>query len=389
MRSYVNRALSTQVIKRLLTNPAVALLGPRQCGKSTLAKHILSHFPNTIYLDLESPTDLYKLENPESYFKLNKNALICIDEVQRAPDLFQILRSVIDANGRNGQFLILGSASRDLLNQSSETLAGRIGYLELTPFLISEIPPQNEGVFQPLWLKGGFPRSFLAPSLESSFEWRKDFIRTFLERDIPQLGFRIPSSKMDRFWRMCAHSHGQVFNATKLGGSLGVSHNTSRSYLDILEQTFVMRVLLPTETNLKKRLIKSPKIYIRDSGILHALLEIESQNELMSHPVYGSSWEGFVIEQLIQALPNFRPSFYRSQSGVEIDLILERGLRRIAIECKVSDVPRLGKGVREALGDLSVDHCWIVTPAEGHYPIQTNVTVASLAHTIQAIADRP
>ena len=306
MQTYIKRFFTEKIRERLLNIPGVIILGPRQCGKSTLAKAIISEIENAVYLDLERPSDINKLTDPEAFFSLNADKLICLDEIQRVPELFPILRSVIDENRRNGQFIILGSASPDLIRQSSETLAGRVSYFELTPFLFKEISEHSSpNKLRKLWLRGGFPRSYLASDEKESFEWRLNFIRTFLERDIPQLGFRIPAKTLERFWKMCAHLHGQLLNSSKLGESLGVSHHTVRSYSDLLEQTFVLRVLRPYESNLKKRLIKSPKIFIRDTGLLHALLDIESHNELLGHPVYGASWEGFVMENILSLLPNW------------------------------------------------------------------------------------
>ena len=296
-----------------------------------------------------------KLNDPISFFKINKKKLVCIDEIQRRPDLFPTLRSIIDESGRNGQILILGSASRDLIKQSSETLAGRISYIELSPFLIGEITKnKNEDALYKYWLRGGFPRSYLSENENTSLQWRYDFIRTYLERDIPQLGFNIPAQSIKRLWQMCAHSHGQLLNSSKLGESLGISNHTVRRYIDILEQSFLMRVIQPCEINLKKRIIKSPKIFIRDQGILHALLDIGSMNDLLGHPVYGSSWEGMVLEELINYFSDWRSSFYRSSSGNEIDLILERGRKRIAIECKASSSPDITKGFWTALDDLGI-----------------------------------
>ena len=361
--------------------PAVALLGPRQCGKSTLAKHIIKQMDNAIYLDLERTSERNKLRDPEAFFSLNKGGLICLDEIQRVPELFPALRSVLDEEERNGQLFMLGSASRDLIQQSSETLAGRISYLELTPFQLDEVG--QESLWE-LWLKGGFPRSFLE-AVEVSYEWRQDFIRTFLERDIPQLGFRIPARSMERLWRMCAHGHGQTLNASKIGASLGVSHHTVRSYIDILAETFLMRILPPYESNLKKRLVKSPKIYIRDTGLLHALLDIRTQNDLLGHPVYGASWEGFVLESIISSTPDWRHSFYRTATGVELDLILEKGLRTIAIECKVATAPKPTKGFWQAINDLSITEAYMVAPIDDAYPIERGVMVASVAEFLKMI----
>ncbi|TPW18293.1 MAG: hypothetical protein FD130_323 [Halothiobacillaceae bacterium] len=379
MQSYINRLQTARVAERLKHLPAVALLGPRQVGKSTLVKQLLKPFEKAIYLDLERPADLNKLRDPEAYFALHTDKLICLDEIQRTPELFPLLRSVIDVRGRNGQFLILGSASPTLIKQSSETLAGRIAYLELTPLLLYELEATS---LRNLWLRGGFPRSYLSTDDKASFEWRLDFIRTFLERDISQLGFALSAKVMERFWRFCAHSHGHLLNSSKLGSALGMSHHTIRGYIDLLEQTFMLRSLPPYEANLKKRLVKAPKIYLRDSGLLHALLGVESQDDLFSHPCYGSSWEGFVIENILALHPEWRASFYRTSSGSEIDLILERGRRRVAIECKASTSPEVGRGFWSALKDLEITEAWIIAPVDTSYPIESGVTVAPLSEFI-------
>lgn len=381
MHTYLERLLTTTISKRLHQMPAVALLGPRQCGKSTLAKHLISQLNNGLYLDLEKESDLNKLRDPEAFFTLNKGKLICLDEIQRIPALFPSLRAVIDEAGVNGQIFMLGSASRDLIQQSSETLAGRISYLELTPFQLNEV---GQAELRSLWLKGGFPRSFLTDT-EQSYDWRKDFIRTFLERDIPQLGFNIPAKSMERLWRMCAHNHGQTLNTSKIGTSLGISHHTVRSYIDILAETFILHILHPYEANIKKRLVKSPKIYIRDSGLLHALLDIQTHNDLLGHPIYGASWEGFVIESIISSTPDWRHSFYRTASGVELDLILEKGERTIAIECKVATAPKPTKGFWQALKDLAITEAHIIAPIEGYYLIENGVQVSSVSEFLSRI----
>jgi hypothetical protein len=379
MHKYIERFITPQILKKTSAMPAVAILGPRQCGKSTLAKKILSRLDNTLYIDLELPSDLNKLADAEAFFKMNSDKLICIDEIQRAPDLFPLLRSIIDINNRNGQFIILGSASQDLLKQSSESLAGRISYFDLTPFVLKELRIKGEKELRTLWQRGGFPRSYLAKDELSSYEWRTDFIRTFLERDIPSLGFSIEQTRLRRFWMMCAHISGQLLNSSKLGESLGVSHHTVRSYIELLEKTFLLRILYPYEANVKKRLVKSPKIFIRDTGIVHALLEIKDHNQLMGHPVYGSSWEGFVIEQTLATCPEWRPCFYRTTHGSEIDLILEKGPQRIAVECKASSAPNLSRRFYQALQDLSINDAWVIIPNQNtHYPLQQGVTVAGL-----------
>lgn len=377
MNKYIERNLTAPILKRLENIPVVAILGPRQCGKSTLTRAILSTMPNVVYLDLERPSDMAKLTDPEAFLSLNRDKLICLDEIQRQPGLFKVMRSIIDDNQRNGQFIILGSASPNLLRQSSETLAGRIAYLELTPFLLDEIIPGNDTeALRKLWLRGGYPRSTLAVDEETSFDWRLDFIRTYLERDIPALGFRIPAGNIERFWKMCAHIHGQLLNRSKLGESLGISHHTVQNYLDLMKQTFILRVLPPLEVNLKKRLVKSPKVYLRDSGLLHALLRIEEQNDLLGHPVYGSSWEGFALENILASAPRWDAFFYRTTTGNEVDLVLERGGRRIAVEFKVSTAPSVAKGTWSALEDLGNPEAWIIAPVNEAYPIKENVTVA-------------
>jgi predicted AAA+ superfamily ATPase len=386
MAGYVPRISTATLQRKLEENPVVALIGPRQCGKSTLAKRIVEPLPVAVHLDLERPSDLRRLDDPEAYFDLHADGLICLDEVQRAPDLFSVIRVAVDEHARNGQFLVLGSASPELLRQSSESLAGRISYVELTPFLLQEVSGDDADTdWRELWLRGGFPRSYLARSTRQSRTWREDFIRTFLERDIPQLGSRVPSARLGRFWRFCAHEHGQVLNSSKLGSALGVSGHTIRSYLELLEQTFMVRVLPPCEANLKKRLVKSPKIYVRDSGVLHALLDIETHDDLFAHPVFGASWEGFVIEQVLARVPGWRPSFFRSRSGAEIDLVLERGRSRIAIECKASSAPEVQRGFWSALDDLEVDQAWVIAPVRDSFPLRRGVTVSSLAQFLELV----
>ena len=390
MHGFLPRKIGQQITDSLLDFPAVALLGPRQCGKTTLAREIVYTLPQASYLDLEKPSDLRKLQDPELFFRMQRAAgktpLVCLDEIQRTPELFPILRSVIDEDGRNGQFLILGSASRDLIRQTSETLAGRIRFLELTPFIASEIKVSDLQTLTRLWLRGGFPRSFLARSDASSYRWRESFVRTFLERDVPQLGFTIPTQTLSRLWRMLAHNHGQLLNSSKLGAALGISHTTVRSYIDLLTQTFMVRTVEPFGPNVKKRLVKSPKVYVRDTGILHTLLEIEDTDDLLGHPVYGSSWEGFVVEHVLASLPAWQPSFYRTANGAEIDLILSRGRKRIAVECKASTVPSLSRGGQSALADLAVDETWIIAPVNEPYPIRENLMVSPLDYFLQQMA---
>ncbi len=383
---YLHRNLEAELKDSLLDFPAVAVLGPRQCGKSTLAKKIIADLPDSIYLDLENPADLAKLQAPELFFSQHSDKLICLDEVQHLPEIFADLRSVIDARQRNTQFLFLGSASRDLISQSSETLAGRIAYLELTPLLYSEIDQSPHSLeLNDIWLRGGFPDSLLARNEKASKRWRENFIRTFLERDIPQLGFRIPAPTLKRVWQMCAHNQGQLLNSSQLGSSLGVSHTTFRSYIDLLAETYMLRILPPYMANLKKRLVKSPKVYLRDTGILHSLLAIDTFDELMGHPVLGASWETMAMETIISAFPDWNPYFYRTASGTEIDLILVRGQRKLAFEFKVSAAPKVSKGFWNGLRDLEIERAWIIAPVREPYPIHEKVTVSPLSDVLQNI----
>jgi predicted AAA+ superfamily ATPase len=382
----IPRFLDGHVRKALRQVPAVVILGPRQCGKTTLARHLVGNLPDVLYLDLERPSDLSRLADPEALFATNKRRMICVDEIQRMPELFPVMRYAIDADRRPGRFLILGSASKELIRQSSETLAGRIRYLELTPFLLSEVA--DDGDLETYWLKGGFPLSFIAPEEGDSFEWRLDFIRDFLERDIPMLQPRIPPERIRRFWTMLAHIHGQLLNMASLAGALGVQGPTIRSYIDLLEGAFMVRRLLPYAANLKKRLVKSPKLYIRDSGILHTLLNIPDRNTLLGHPIYGVSWEGFCLENILaRCKRTVQASFFRTVRGAEIDLILEQGRSRVAVEFKSSSTAKPQPGFWTALKDLSIDRAWIIAPIQEGYPLQ-DVRVASLQEFIEAQANR-
>ena len=381
MQGYIERYQDPFIRNRLSKMPVVAILGSRQSGKSTLAKHIIKKIENSLYLDLESNRDLRKLEDPETFFEDNYQKLICLDEIQRRPELFTPLRSIIDNSNRKGQILILGSASPDLIKQSSETLAGRISYFELTPFLLIEI---GQDSMKKLWLRGGYPDSFLGESDEDSLFWREDFIRTFLERDIPSLGIKYYSGNINRLWQMCAHITGQILNYSTLAASLGVSGHTVKNYIELLIRTYMVRLLQPYYLNLKKRLIKSPKIYIRDSGILHSLLNIESRNSLLGHPSYGASWEAFAIEQILSSIKGWQSYFYRTSSGNEIDLILTKGQELIAVECKASSAPELTKGFYIARDDLNPRESWIIAPVPETYLLNKdkNIHVGNPLHLI-------
>ncbi len=377
MQIYISRNCENQIKKHLTSFPCVALLGSRQVGKSTLAKRIIANISSSLYLDLEDPRDLNKLNDPLAFLEANKDHLICIDEVQRLPEVFQIFRTYLDQNNRPGQLLLLGSASKELIRQSSESLAGRISYIEISPFVATEVSDLKR-----LWLQGGYPDSYLNGT-ELSFDWRINYIRTFLEMDIPALGIKIPAETLKRFWSMLAHLNGSLLNSAKLASSMGVSAPTIKKYLDILEGTFVIRQLKPFHTNTKKRLIKSPKIYIRDSGLIHCLLGIESYNDLLGHPVLGSSYESFIIESLLHQFPRYTPSFYRSSSGAEIDLVLEKGNKKIAIEIKSSANPGLTQGFFEALKIIRPDKSFIIAPVDSPYPYKQDVWVYNLKDIIK------
>jgi len=369
----IKRLLQEIVEKSLIKYPVVGILGSRQVGKTTLAKMIKNRMKRkVIYLDLELPSDLNKLQDPELYLGRFEDTLVIIDEIQRMLSLFPLLRALVDRKRTAGRFLILGSASPELIRHSSESLAGRIIYHELSPFSLAEI---NSESIQKLWLRGGYPKSYLLRSNDDSFTWREAFIKTYLEMDIPQLGIRIPAQHLRRFWTMIAHSHGQLWNASKIAGSLGVSAPTVRSYLDILEETFIVRQIQPYHPNIKKRLIKSPKVYIRDSGLLHTLLNIRTIEDLHGHPSLGSSWEGFVVEQFLGILPErWRAYFYRTGAGAEIDLILfDSKHKPVAIEVKYSMSPKVDRGFWNAYEDLSCKKGFVVYPGVEPYPLGKNV----------------
>ena len=372
MHEYYERKLRVDLEAALSRSPVVAILGPRQCGKSTLAKHFLQN-SNSIYLDLQNRADRNKLSEPELFIEQHRDKLICLDEIQLLPDFFSFLRSEIDADRKPGRFLILGSASRDLIRQSSETLAGRIAYLSLSPFLLNEVGGANR--WRELWARGGFPESLLACNDAISQAWRTDFIQTFLERDIPQLGFNIPAPLMSRLWRLLSHYHGQTLNYSKLAGAMDLSILTLKKYLLLLEQTYMIRLLQPTEVNLKKRLVKAPKIYLRDSGILHTLLEIDDFDHLLSHPAMGASWEGFCIEHVLAKLPKWRPSFLRTSNGAEVDLVMKKSERTLFFEFKSSKAPKLQRGFSELMENLQPEHAWVLSPVDDAYPLKKNVTV--------------
>ena len=382
----ITRKIQQDVEKSLAQYPVVGILGPRQVGKTTLAKAIKNAWPqNTIYLDLELPSDLNKLQDPEMYLGPLADSLVMIDEIQRLPSLFPLLRALVDQKRVAGRFLILGSASPELIRHASESLAGRIIYHELTPFLLNETG--YDGIRQ-LWLRGGFPESYLAETDENSFNWREAFIRTYLEMQIPQLGIKVPAMQLRRFWTMIAHYHGHLWNAAQIAGSLGISAPTVQKYLDILTDTFIVRPLPPYHANVKKRLIKSAKIYIRDTGLLHALLRNRSLEDLYGHPSLGHSWEGFVIEQILGLIPDSdQACFYRTNAGAEIDLLLvDHPGGPVAIEIKYSLSPKVTKGFWNGYEDLGCKKGFIVYPGEEAYPVGRNVIALPVKNLNRIVA---
>ncbi len=374
----IRRILQETIEKSLRQFPVVGIVGSRQAGKTTLARMLGATLSqDVVYLDLELPSDFSKLQDPELYLSRLQDSLVIIDEIQRMPSLFPLLRALVDQNRKAGRFLILGSASPELSRKASESLAGRIAYHELPPFLLPEIGNEKA---QELWLHGGYPASILTDCDDDRFAWREAFIKTYLEMDIPQLGIHIPAAQLRRFWTMLAHSHGQLWNASRIAASMNLSAPTIKKYLDILEDTFIVRQLQPFYPNIKKRVTKSPKIYIRDSGLLHTLLKIRNFDELHSHPTLGSSWEGFVIEQIIGIAPaNWEAYFYRTTAGAEVDLLLFNDRNEpIAIEIKYSLSPKVSRGFWNSLEDLQCTKGFIVYPGEDSYPVSSQVNTLPL-----------
>lgn len=381
----IERRITNELNDLIDSNPAVALIGPRQVGKTTLALAVSESRPS-IYLDLESDADRAKLTEPELYLTEHSDKLVILDEVHRLPNLFQNLRGLIDrgrrSGTRTGRFLLLGSASIELLKQSGETLAGRIAYLEMHPIDGTEVPAED---MNRLWVRGGFPDSFLAANDRVSQRWRQDFIRTYLERDIPLLGPRIPAETLRRFWTMLAHHQSGLLNAADFARALGVDGKTVASYLDLLVDLLLVRRLEPWHSNLGKRLVKSPRLYVRDSGIAHTLLGLATQDDVLGHPVAGASWEGFVIETLIAAAPaGTHSNFYRTAAGAEIDLLLTPpGSQPWAIEIKRSLTPRVEKGFYVACGDLNPAKRIVVYPGTETFPLKAGVEAMSLSKAAQ------
>lgn len=354
-------------------SPICALLGPRQCGKTTLARSLSKERPSH-YFDLESPRDQLRLINAEQTL-MDLSGLIILDEIQVKPELFSILRVLADRLEQKAVFLILGSASPELIQRSAESLAGRVEFIDLHGFDLNEVGADN---LKQLWARGGFPKAFLAASDEDSFVWREGFVRTFLERDLPQFGVRVSSTVMRRFWTMLAHSHGQLWNASRLGRSMGLTDKTVRRYLEDLTQTYMIRQLQPWYENLSKRQVRAPKVFLRDSGILHHLLSLDSYETLLSHPHVGMSWEGFAMEQILRKTEKAEAYFWSTQSGAELDLLLFESGKRVGYEFKYSETPKISRSMRVAIEDLYLDKLYVVCPGDARSQLDEKVEVIGL-----------
>ena len=369
-----------RVKKALGRNPVVALLGPRQCGKTTLARQLVpANHPQ--YFDLEDPVIARLMENPKTALQ-NLRGLVVIDEAQRQPGLFPVLRVLADREGAPAQFLILGSASPELSRQSAESLAGRIEIIEMRGFDLSELPVEAQ---ETLWQRGSFPRSYLAATEEDSVVWRKNFINTFLERDLAMLGFGLSPALMGRFWTMLSHYHAQIWNGSEMAASLGIAPNTARAYLDALEQTYMIRRLQPWQANLGKRLVKTPKIYFRDSGLFHTLSGIHTAADRLMHPKLGASWEGFALEEILRAHQPDHAWFYAVHSGSEVDLILELRGRRIGVEFKRADAPKATRSMHQAMADAALDELWVIYPGNRSYPLDDRIQVRPLGEALRPL----
>jgi len=362
------------------THPVVSLLGPRQCGKTTLARMYADGRQATFY-DLEDPVDIQRLSAPKIALE-PLTGLVIIDEIQRQPELLEILRVLVDRPGNPARFLVLGSASPHIIRGASESLAGRVGFVDLGGFSLEEAGSEQRDAW---WARGGFPRSFLAPTDDASFAWRRSFIRTFLEWDLPQLGIQVPAETLRRFWTMLAHYHGQIWNAGEFGRSIGVTNPTARRYLDILAGAYMVRVLPPWFENLKKRQVKSPKIYLRDTGILHGLLQLPTLDAVRGHPKLGASWEGLAVEHVLTALRADEAYFWATHAGAELDLFLPYRGRRFGFEFKYADAPHSTRSMRIAIEDLRLDHLWVVYPGQLAYDLDKTISVIPLADTASAV----
>ena len=381
---YLKRIIEGKVVKSLKHFPVTAILGPRQCGKSTMAKHLLQKYEQTIYLDLERPSDLHKLEDPEWYLKTYKSRLICIDEIQKKPELFPLIRSLVDEWAGFGHFLVLGSASQDLIKQSSETLAGRIAYHRLTPFLYQEI--EQLYTMEDYLIRGGFPGSLLASDKEISETWRENFIMTFIERDILQWSNVMPVA-LRRLWQMLAQNNGQVQNYSVLSKLLNISYPTLKNYLSLLQQTFMLESVSPWFSNQKKRIIKSPEIYLNDTGIICSFADIRSFNQLSGHILLGSIWESLVLQHIKAIYPKLNIFYYRTTQGAEVDFVLEHGGKTLALECKASLSPKLSKGNYISQSDVKSDKLLVVIPSDDAFEKTKTVYIASLKLAMAFVKD--
>jgi len=362
--------VASNIARAVRRSRITALLGPRQCGKTTLAR-AFARERKAAFFDLESQPDQRRLLNPEFALRAERG-LVVLDEIQARPDLFPVLRILVDRPRSATRFLVLGSASPDIVRGASETLAGRVEFVELGGFDLAEVGARS---WERLWLRGGFPRSWLPKSNDDSVAWREGLVRTFLERDVPQLGISVPAAAMRRFWTMLAHYHGQTWNASSIGSAMGLSDKTVRSYLDILTGTFMVRQLQPWHENLNKRQVKSPKVYFRDSGLLHRLLEIDSRASLLAHPRAGASFEGFVIEQVLRVVTPAHAWFWASHGGAELDLFFLHGGKRWGVEVKFSEAPSPTRSMRTAIHDLALDHLFVIYPGEHRYAAEKDITM--------------
>jgi hypothetical protein len=371
-----------RITQAFQVHPVVSLLGPRQCGKTTLARMIAEAEP-CVYFDLENPVDIRRLSAPMTALE-PLSGLVVIDEVQRKPEIFELLRVLVDRPGNPARFLLLGSASPDLVKKTSESLAGRLGFVDLSGFELREVGVEKR---TPLWIRGGFPRSFLAPDNAASMAWREDFIRTFLERDIPQFGITIPAETLRRFWTMVAHYHGQTWNASQFARALGTAENTARRYLDILAGAYMVRVLPPWFENIRKRQVKAPKVYIRDSGIFHALLQLPALQDLQGHPKVGASWEGFALEQVMGVLGTRHAYYWATHAGTELDLMVMAKGRRYGFEFKYTDAPGRSRSMSGAFRDLNLEHLWVIYPGQQEYALDDKISVIPI-NTVLEIPNR-
>jgi predicted AAA+ superfamily ATPase len=375
----IKRIKINEIVDSLAFFPVVGIIGPRQVGKTTLAKQLEKVISKQmIYLDLENPRDLAKLQDPVLYFEDNIDKCIILDEIQNTPYLFPIIRSMVDLKREAARFIILGSASPDLIRDTSESLAGRIAYIELTPFNLIEVYQPN--IQDSLWLKGGYPDAFLSPKIKFVEQWHYNYIKTYVERDLPNLGLTTDKHTLTKLFQMLSHFHGDLLNYNTLSKSLGLSVNTIKKYISFFENAFLIRLLQPFHTNIKKRLIKSPKVYVRDSGILHYLQNINEKEDLYGNPLIGNSWEGFVIEQIVELLPQkYQVYFYRTQNGAECDLVIAKSQKPlISLEIKYSSSPKLSKGGSISFNDLGAENNYIITPNSDYYLVKEDVRVCSL-----------